>query len=80
MLRHVLVALLLSIGFGLVLGEATVDAMQVRRMPATDVSVVNTSLIDDGLRWAKSNRPAHADSCPQPTLLFQWGCVMATSN
>jgi hypothetical protein len=37
MLRPMLVMLLLSIGVGLFVGEATVDAMQVRRLPAARI-------------------------------------------
>jgi hypothetical protein len=79
-LRLALIAVLLSIGCGLFLGETTVKAMQVRRMPDTQAVEVSTGLIDAGLRWAHANHPASADGCPQPTLLFQWGCVLATTN
>ncbi|WP_404714017.1 hypothetical protein [Sphingomonas sp. MMS24-J13] len=79
-LKPALIAGLLSIVVGLFLGETTVEAMQVRHFPAADDVAVNTSLIDDGVRWAAMHHPADADACPQPTLLFQWGCVMGTTN
>jgi hypothetical protein len=79
-LKPALIAGSLSIVVGLFLGETTVDAMQVKRIPrATEVSV-NTSLVDEGLHWAAMNHPADADACPQPTWLFQWGCVQGTTN
>jgi hypothetical protein len=80
MLRPMLVMLLLSIGVGLFVGEATVDAMQVRRLPAAQDIAINSGLIDQGLRWAQDHHPANADACPSPTILFQWGCVMGSTN
>ena len=79
-LKPALIAGLLSIVIGLFLGETTVEAMQVRHLPATEDVAVNTGLIDEGMRWAAANHPSNADACPQPTLLFQWGCVMGTKN
>ncbi len=78
--KPALIVTMLSIVIGLCLGETTVEAMQVRRLPAADDVAVNTSLIDDGIRWAETNHPANADACPQPTWMFQFGCVMATTN
>jgi len=75
-----LAAGLVALGSGLFIGETTVDAMQVRRVAATHEVAVDTALIAAGTRWARAHHPAAADNCPQPSLLFQWGCVMGTSN
>lgn len=81
-LKPALVAGGLSIVVGLFLGETTVDAMQVKRVSRASASeiAVNTSLVDEGMHWAAMNHPADADACPQPTWLFQWGCVQGTTN
>lgn len=78
--KPALIVSLLTVVIGLFLGETTVEAMQVRRLPAQPDISVNTGLIDDGLRWAQDHHPDNADACPQPTWMFQFGCVMATSN
>jgi hypothetical protein len=75
-----MVMLLLGGGVGLFLGETTVDAMQVRRLPEAAEVTVNDGPIAQGRRWAQDHYPADADACPSPTLLFQWGCVMSSSN